>query len=69
MRASSWPPSLASTTLLVETLRRLRDAVRVGIVEGDIATSLDADRLAGLAHAVSLVNTNAGFGSSATSTP
>jgi hydrogenase nickel incorporation protein HypB len=40
----------------------LRDRVRIGILEGDIATSIDADRLEGLGAAVSLVNTDAGFG-------
>jgi hydrogenase nickel incorporation protein HypB len=55
-------PGAGKTTLLRETLRRLRGQVRVGVVEGDIATSLDADRLADLADAVSLVNTSAGFG-------
>jgi hydrogenase nickel incorporation protein HypB len=56
-------PGAGKTTLLAVTLRRLRDAgVRVGVVEGDIETSLDADRLAGLGAAVELVNTGNGFG-------
>jgi hydrogenase nickel incorporation protein HypB len=54
-------PGAGKTTLLCETLTRLGTTVRVGIVEGDIETSLDADRLAGLAE-VSLVNTANGFG-------
>ena len=36
--------------------------MRVGIIEGDIETSLDADRLAGFGAAVALVNTGQGFG-------
>jgi hydrogenase nickel incorporation protein HypB len=55
-------PGAGKTTLLRETLRRIDGTRRVGVVEGDIATSLDADRLTGLAHAVALVNTSAGFG-------
>jgi hydrogenase nickel incorporation protein HypB len=55
-------PGAGKTTLLRETLARLGDRVRIGVVEGDIATSIDADRLADHAHAVSLVNTSAGFG-------
>ena len=55
-------PGAGKTTLLERTLERLGDAVRVGIVEGDIATSLDADRLDDLADAVALVNTSQGFG-------
>ena len=36
--------------------------LRVGVLEGDIATSLDADQLDGFGAAVALVNTSAGFG-------
>jgi len=55
-------PGAGKTTLLRRTLVALRDRLRIGVVEGDIATSLDADRLEGLGAAVSLVNTDAGFG-------
>jgi len=56
-------PGAGKTTLLVRTLRHLRDAgLRAGVVEGDIETSIDADRLAGLGAQVSLLNTGAGFG-------
>jgi hydrogenase nickel incorporation protein HypB len=55
-------PGAGKTTLLRRTLVALRDRLRLGVLEGDIATSLDADRLEGLGAAVSLVNTDAGFG-------
>ena len=56
-------PGAGKTTLLVHTLRHLRDTgVRAGVVEGDIETSIDADRLAGLGAQVSLLNTGDGFG-------
>jgi hydrogenase nickel incorporation protein HypB len=55
-------PGAGKTTLLRETLQRLGDRLRVGVIEGDIQTSLDADRLAGLGAAVELVNTGNGFG-------
>jgi hydrogenase nickel incorporation protein HypB len=55
-------PGAGKTLLLVQTLQRLAGRVRVGIVEGDIETSLDADRLAGFDAAVALVNTGKGFG-------
>ena len=42
--------------------RRLGGRLRIGVIEGDIETSLDADRLAGLGAAVELVNTGNGFG-------
>jgi hydrogenase nickel incorporation protein HypB len=35
---------------------------RVGIIEGDIETSIDADRLAGFGAQVALLNTSSGFG-------
>ena len=41
---------------------RLGSTLRVGIVEGDVETSIDADRLAGLGAPVSLINTANGFG-------
>jgi hydrogenase nickel incorporation protein HypB len=55
-------PGAGKTTLLEATLRRLSGTVRVGVVEGDIETSLDADRLAGLGAKIALVNTGNGFG-------
>ncbi len=56
-------PGAGKTTLLKRTLARLGGTLRIGILEGDIATSLDADALEGSgAAALSLVNTSAGFG-------
>lgn len=55
-------PGAGKTTLLRETLTRLADEVRVGIIEGDIETSLDAERLAGFGARVALINTGNGFG-------
>jgi hydrogenase nickel incorporation protein HypB len=55
-------PGAGKTTLLRETLIRLQGTLRVGVIVGDIETSLDADRLAGLGALVELVNTGNGFG-------
>ena len=55
-------PGAGKTTLLVETLRRLQGSLKVAIIEGDIETSLDADRLAGLGAEIALINTGNGFG-------
>ena len=55
-------PGAGKTTLLQRTLSTLSERLRVGVLEGDIATSLDADQLDGLGAIVSLVNTSAGFG-------
>ncbi|WP_285900804.1 hydrogenase nickel incorporation protein HypB [Frankia sp. R82] len=55
-------PGAGKTTLLVETLRRLAAQRRIGIIEGDIETSIDADRLAGFGASIALLNTGDGFG-------
>ncbi len=55
-------PGAGKTTLLKRTLGALAAGTRIGILEGDIATSIDADQLDGYGAAVSLVNTSAGFG-------
>jgi hydrogenase nickel incorporation protein HypB len=55
-------PGAGKTTLLRRTLAALAPRLRVGVLEGDIATSLDADRLDGFGASVALVNTSAGFG-------
>lgn len=55
-------PGAGKTTLLREVLLQLDSSLRVGIVEGDVETSIDADRLAGLGAPVSLINTANGFG-------
>ncbi|HUR23960.1 MAG TPA: hydrogenase nickel incorporation protein HypB, partial [Acidimicrobiales bacterium] len=55
-------PGAGKTTLLKRTLARLAGTTRIGILEGDIATSIDADQLEGFGAAVALVNTDAGFG-------
>jgi hydrogenase nickel incorporation protein HypB len=56
-------PGAGKTTLLRKTLERLGGSIHIGVLEGDIATSLDADQLEGAgATAISLVNTSAGFG-------
>ncbi len=55
-------PGAGKTTLLAATIRVLGQQARIGILEGDIATSLDADELTGLGAQVALVNTSAGFG-------
>ena len=55
-------PGAGKTTLLAKTLAALRDTVRCGVVEGDVETSIDADRLAATGAQISLLNTGAGFG-------
>src|SRR3954447_7648798 len=54
-------PGAGKTTLLERVVRDL-DGLRVGVLEGDVEGSLDADRLAALHVPVSQLNTAAGFG-------
>jgi hydrogenase nickel incorporation protein HypB len=54
-------PGAGKTSLLERVLSELGD-VRVGVLEGDVQGSLDADRLAGLHVPVVQLNTGAGFG-------
>jgi hydrogenase nickel incorporation protein HypB len=55
-------PGAGKTTLLTEVFRRNGSATRFGVVEGDIETSIDAERLAETGVPVALVNTANGFG-------
>lgn len=55
-------PGAGKTTLLEKTLEHFKGAIRFGVVEGDIETAIDADRLRGFGAQVSLLNTGNGFG-------
>jgi hydrogenase nickel incorporation protein HypB len=54
-------PGAGKTTLLERSVRDLGD-VRVGVLEGDVRGTLDADRLATLHLPVAQINTDPGFG-------
>jgi hydrogenase nickel incorporation protein HypB len=55
-------PGSGKTTLLERALGDGIDGVRVGVLEGDVAGSLDADRLSALHVPVTQLNTDNGFG-------
>jgi hydrogenase nickel incorporation protein HypB len=55
-------PGAGKTTLLEQVVRGLDGAVRVGVLEGDVEGSMDADRLAHLHVPVTQLNTASGFG-------
>jgi hydrogenase nickel incorporation protein HypB len=55
-------PGAGKTTLLERTLERLRSKLRLGVLEGDVQTTLDADRLARFHIPLVQVNTDPGFG-------
>ena len=55
-------PGSGKTTVLAATLDELAGELAVGVIEGDIATDLDAAQLRGRGAQVSLLNTSSGFG-------
>lgn len=50
-------PGAGKTTLLEKTIVALRKELRIGVVEGDIYTTRDAERIAGQGAAVVQINT------------
>jgi hydrogenase nickel incorporation protein HypB len=55
-------PGAGKTSLLERTLAEPLGDVRVGVLEGDVQGSFDADRLASLHVPVTQLNTDSGFG-------
>jgi hydrogenase nickel incorporation protein HypB len=55
-------PGAGKTTLLERMLERLHGKLRLGVLEGDVQTTLDADRLARFHVPLVQVNTDPGFG-------
>ena len=50
-------PGAGKTSLITRTVEALRDEFRIGAVDGDIATTLDADRIAALGIPAVQINT------------
>jgi len=50
-------PGAGKTSLITRTVVSLRDQLRIGAVDGDLATSLDADRVAALGVPAVQINT------------
>ncbi|MDY7076689.1 MAG: hydrogenase nickel incorporation protein HypB [Chloroflexota bacterium] len=50
-------PGAGKTSLIVRTVEALREELRIGAVDGDIATTLDADRIAALGIPTVQINT------------
>jgi hydrogenase nickel incorporation protein HypB len=55
-------PGAGKTALLERTFERLGSEMRLGVLEGDVQTSLDAERLARFGAPIVQVNTDPGFG-------
>lgn len=50
-------PGAGKTSLILRSIAALRARLRIGVVEGDIASSVDADRVAAIGTAVVQINT------------
>jgi hydrogenase nickel incorporation protein HypB len=55
-------PGAGKTSLLERALTQVPEGVRIGVLEGDVQGSYDADRLASLHVPVVQLNTDSGFG-------
>ena len=54
-------PGSGKTSLITRTIERFKDVYRIAVIEGDIASSIDADKISGLfnVHAIQ-INTGGG---------
>ena len=50
-------PGAGKTSLITRTVESLRDRLRIGVVDGDLASTLDADRVAALGVPTVQINT------------
>ena len=53
-------PGAGKTSLILETVKRLRGKVRIGVIEGDVSSTLDADKIGEEKVPVVQINTGGG---------
>jgi hydrogenase nickel incorporation protein HypB len=53
-------PGAGKTSLIMETIKRLRGKVKVGVIEGDVSSSMDAETVAKAGVPVLQINTDGG---------
>jgi hydrogenase nickel incorporation protein HypB len=53
-------PGAGKTSVIMATIRALQNRLRVGVIEGDVASSVDAERVATLGVPVIQINTGGG---------
>ena len=53
-------PGAGKTSLILETIRRLKDKIRIGVIEGDITSSVDAEKVGKEGVPVVQINTAGG---------
>ena len=50
-------PGAGKTSLILQTMRKLKDKLNVGVIEGDVASTVDAEKVQNEAKAVVQINT------------
>jgi hydrogenase nickel incorporation protein HypB len=50
-------PGAGKTSIILQTLRRLKDKLNIGVIEGDVASTVDAEKVQNEAKAVVQINT------------
>jgi len=50
-------PGAGKTSLVLQTLRKLKDKLNIGVIEGDVASTVDAEKVQNEAKAVVQINT------------
>jgi hydrogenase nickel incorporation protein HypB len=50
-------PGAGKTSLILQTLTRLKGKLNIGVIEGDVASTVDAEKVQGVAKAVVQINT------------
>jgi hydrogenase nickel incorporation protein HypB len=53
-------PGAGKTSLIMQTIEHLKDKVRIGVIEGDVASSVDADKISKEGIPVIQINTAGG---------
>jgi len=53
-------PGAGKTSLILETIKRLKDKLKIGVVEGDVSSSIDADKISQQKVPVIQINTDGG---------
>jgi len=53
-------PGAGKTSLILQTIRRLKDKVRIGVIEGDVSSSVDAEKVGREGVPVIQINTGGG---------
>jgi hydrogenase nickel incorporation protein HypB len=53
-------PGAGKTSLILETIRSLKDKIRIGVIEGDITSSIDAEKVGKESVPVVQINTGGG---------